>query len=862
MNSREKSNWEQFRLQRQNAAKIAVSAMIALSVAFPLLPVNPAEAQQSENRITDISISPKGELLIEVEGEGFDPMLRLEPMPNGEYRIVVQGQGVTLNPDVSQSAAHLGADLRGRIPAIDKAAFSTIKTQSGGFQLVLTAWRKLQPQVLINNGNQIVISLIGERSVPQAVLQQRQHAEQQRIAALKKQEQLKKQAELQKQIAMQHEAELKRKAKAAQQAQFQREADQQKLAEERRQAIAERPRDTQYDNQNNAPQEPDDDFAALKRQEAQRLAAHQRQAMAQHQDGYNNFLPDELSASPEPAEPVTPPQPQPQTVAHKPGAGANSAPMQNRKATTTASNLHKAIAAKPTVKPNGAASKTAVHPGTTVAANMTFNPNSTANAEQTAEWTSAYSAQKPLTAGEFMTELQLAQPTGDPNKTHKKTQKSVQENAPAGPKANSGAQTNGAQANPEAPVTQSSQETPAGKIVPVNFSGSAAQSHSQTHSEPQNDSAEDNAPTEPLRLKKLPPNFAPEPDASEASPELPANVPGSTSTPKIKSPAKPDPCAGAVARPMNSIYAVINQPNANPLLRQAWQALTAGLPKQAQFLLRQHLQSAPNDANARYLLAEILLSPLSENPGATPAQAAANLAERRKEAQRQLLTNYAHSLHWPSCQALLELFIDDNKLSEANGLMKQVLQAFPNEAGAHYEHGRLLEAQDNLDAARAAYQAALSLQPENPEIHYRLAQVELKADHLEAARWELLQALSWSPNDSRLYKLLGYIADRSGQKQQAAQAYRQALPLDALINYARALEAQNQPERALSLYQAVETLAGDNSDILYNLAMIYHDTHRTTHAATALKRFISLNGSRTGDQRVAKAKSLLQQLKP
>jgi Flp pilus assembly protein TadD len=760
------------------------SALLAFwPLAFAALSPLSAGAQEAFSQVTNISVSPNGELVIQVDGEGFDPMLKLETLPNGEYRIVVQGKGVILAPGINQASTHLGADFKGKIPAIEGATLSGVTATNDGFQLVLTAWRKLQPQISSNSGDRIVISLIGDKSLPPAVLAKRQQVEQQRVAAIKKQAEIQRQIALQKLAQQQHQMELKRQADQLFQAELHHQAEQLQIAqfkqnelkkaEQRNQADMRRIVEQQvYTEQQqaalNGPEEqnsPQDEaqYQTELRQQQQALADRQHQALMYAQ-----------------------------TLAEK-----NGTPIGQQ-----LSSLH----------------------DLNQSANVPIGlSKSSQNAVDTNDWKTAYIAPKPVPTEELFTQLQVAQQMGQPT-----TSKNLaQESSPT-------------------PMTQYTQVTPVQSAQPA--------PESINTPTPNSDSTEDTTPAEPLRLTKPPADYAaPEPEWKAPQPTQPLQN-------KHHDPeTKPAQSPGAFVMPMGSIYAAINQPNADASLRKAWQDLMAGNAIAAQTTLHERLQSAPNDTNARYLLAQILLSPLLEKPNATPTEAGQALRDRREEATQELLKNYAQSLHWPSCQALIELFLDEGKLEEASRILAQAVKAYPHESGVTYEQGRLQEALDDLNAARIAYQQALGLQPANPEIHYRLAQVELKSNHLEAARWELLQGLTWSPNDSRLYKLLGYIADKTGQAPQAAQAYRQALPVDALINYARALETQNEPERALSLYQAVEALAGDNGDILYNLAMIYTNTHRPTRAAAMLNRFLSLNGNQD-DARIGKAKSLLKQL--
>jgi len=825
------NGWKYFKRNRSLETRW-IAASIALSIWSSCIPLCGLSAHaEATSRITEISISPNGELLLQVEGEGFDPQLRLEPTGNGEFRIVVQGSGVILSQEAMQANSHLGADLSDKIPAIDKATLSAGADES--FQLVLTAWRKLQPQVTSNNGNQIVISLNGDHSVPQAVLWRLQQEEQQRLALLRQQEALHQQ-ELKRQEA------LKQQAAALREAKRQREVEQQQLAaliqqeaalrNAKQQEAAEQQRLAELQGLNMGGFSSDGQAPALTSQE-----------LYEEQRNYSQFKLQEARRLME--------QQQHQSLKGQQLHAITDMPPQNGRM----GNIIQ-------LSPNPASNQPAFQMKSSVSASST-------------DWQKAYIAQKPKSSDEVIAQLQVAQqalPTASRN--------TASNNGYSSPVTDQNDQNN------DQPVSPN-------RNVPTHFSEPA--------SEPEDD--RDSTPTDPLRLKKTPSDFVPESER-EAEPE-PAPAPVSSVSKVLKQtvshlhPAKHKTKArvgqpymvpersvkrrrtssgdeGQKKPSWDSIYAVINRPDADPILLSAWQSLMSGKATAAVAILRKQLQSESDNrkvqsttqsgstngnTNARYLLAEILLSPLLETGNPASLKASQEREERQEEAQEILLKNYEQSLHWPSCQALVELFLEGGKLDEATRLLAQVKQAYPEEPGVAYEQGRLQEALDDLNAARGAYQKALILQPENPEIHYRLAQVELKSGHLDAARWELLQALSRSPNDSRLYKLLGYIAEKTGQTDQAANAYRQALPVDALINYARTLQAQNQPEKAFNMYQAVEALAGNDGDLLYNLAMIYSDTNHPAQATAVLQRFLALDTAQQ-DNRLSKAKLLLKRL--
>jgi flagellar biosynthesis GTPase FlhF len=203
------------------------------------------------NRITDISVDSGGQLILTVEGEGLDPLVRLEPAPNQQYRIIIQGEGALLLPRLIEETASVSASIKQQIPAVEAAQLSTGNQESGQFQVVLTSWQKLQPQIRSNTGSRIVITLVGNHALPPAIAaKQKLEAERKRQAELKKlaeaaavrkaEEHRKQQAELQKkqaEIAAQ-KAEALRK-QAAEEAARKQALQQQRAETQKKQAQAE-----------------------------------------------------------------------------------------------------------------------------------------------------------------------------------------------------------------------------------------------------------------------------------------------------------------------------------------------------------------------------------------------------------------------------------------------------------------------------------------------------------------------------------------------------------------------------------------------------------------------------------------------
>jgi Tfp pilus assembly protein PilF len=347
----------------------------------------------------------------------------------------------------------------------------------------------------------------------------------------------------------------------------------------------------------------------------------------------------------------------------------------------------------------------------------------------------------------------------------------------------------------------------------------------------------DTEPLDPIRLKPTPPGF--QPDSNEEGPA----APGVHQSPQGMQPG---------------LYTQLASGQASPAVRLAWQQLQQGNGAAAELGLRNHLEKSPQDATARFLLAKILLSPLDENI-LQAGKVTPKMAARREAARQELLKITAATLYLPAYTLLVDLYLNEGNTEDAGRLLNKLSARYPQEPSILLSQGRLHEAMDDLPGAREAYTQALARQPENPEIFYRLAQLEINGEHPDSAKWALLQGLAIAPDDVRMWKLLGFIAEKQGNPGEASRYYQSAIPPDALINAGRMLDARNQPEKALAMYTAAETLAADDADVLYNLGMVYAGLKQEERAASAFKRFLEAEKD-PQSKRVAKARDMLRQL--
>lgn len=641
------------------------ATLIPIAVSVLLFSWHVPGWSEDGTQITGIQLTPAGEIVLQVSGEGFDPLFQVRPLPDGQYQITISGKHVTLG---NVRDERLDEAFQREIPAIQD---SLLSGTSNGFQLNLTSWQRLLPQIQSNSGDKIVIALIGNHQVPPEVIaRQKQAAEQALLAEAKR-----KADELAKQKAEAEKAALEKKR-------MEEDAARQKAAAEAAQQ------------------------AVIKKRQAEESARKQ----------------------------------------------AAEAALKQEKAREAAQRLAEVKAREkqwvPSVSPGG-------------------KPIDT-------DWQNAYRSE-PVALNATEETLPKQQTASHYNLAFPR-----------------------ALTLPFTPDTLAKDRIP----NPVLSEGSE--------------------PFAPLRLQKTPSGY--DPDSALAKSEAP----------EIE---------------FYSEYAA----STDPVIQRIRGYLRNGETDRAELELRARLGQKPDDVEGRYLLALILEQ--SARKASPKGGDQTQLENARLELVR--ITNQRPFL--PASLKLADLYLDENNLVEAKRILDQVTPLYSGDAQVWFLRGRLSEAENNVSEAKTAYLNALAIQPRQSEVHYRLAQVYLKSENWNACRWELLRALAISPDDARCWKLLGYLAEKQGQPEQAIQWYQASLQPDVMIHYGRLLEKRDQAKEALAVYQAVESIAGEDLDLLFNLGMIYVDADQARRAEAVLKRFIKLNAN-PSDTRITQAKNVLKQL--
>lgn len=128
--------------------------------------------------------------------------------------------------------------------------------------------------------------------------------------------------------------------------------------------------------------------------------------------------------------------------------------------------------------------------------------------------------------------------------------------------------------------------------------------------------------------------------------------------------------------------------------------------------------------------------------------------------------------------ALGEAHLRRGRRAEALEQFQKAISLKPDFARAHLNVGEVRAAEENWDAALAAYKQAVRLAPGNPDYSSKLARAFVSAGRPDEAVQELRRVLSVRPDYAPGYRNLATLLVRQDRRQEAAAALRDALRFD------------------------------------------------------------------------------------
>ena len=235
-----------------------------------------------------------------------------------------------------------------------------------------------------------------------------------------------------------------------------------------------------------------------------------------------------------------------------------------------------------------------------------------------------------------------------------------------------------------------------------------------------------------------------------------------------------------------------------------------------------------------------------------------------------------------SMQQTAAMALAAGKLAEAEATLRQLLQAFPNHAPAHFllgavahKAGRLQSALDHLTKARsldlsaadpffltglihqqlrqlpqaiAAYQLCLIRRPADAKALNNLGRALLDTGNIDAGLKSLEQAVVADPQNTGALNNLGEALRMSGRVDAAIAQYRQAIAVDpacgeAHCNLGTVLAAQNLRLQAIASFERAIAINPKSYNALFNLTRVLQDATQFDAALARCRQAIAARGN-------------------
>jgi predicted Zn-dependent protease len=187
------------------------------------------------------------------------------------------------------------------------------------------------------------------------------------------------------------------------------------------------------------------------------------------------------------------------------------------------------------------------------------------------------------------------------------------------------------------------------------------------------------------------------------------------------------------------------------------------------------------------------------------------------------------------------LYIATHYFSELGTHSAEKLQAqAPNSYQAQKLQAEALESQGKNDEAAAIYNKILETYPKTPGIHYRLGQIDLDRagpnGPTDDAKREFQQEIEIDPSNAAAEFVLGELARRAGDWDEAADRFTRAIKLDAGFSEAylalgMSLTSSNKFAQAVTPLESYVKMQPEDPAGHYQLALAYTRTGNKEGAA-------------------------------
>jgi len=222
------------------------------------------------------------------------------------------------------------------------------------------------------------------------------------------------------------------------------------------------------------------------------------------------------------------------------------------------------------------------------------------------------------------------------------------------------------------------------------------------------------------------------------------------------------------------------------------------------------------------------------------------------------------------------IYLELNRLEEAENSFATALQKEVNNPAAHYGRGQVALSRRNYAEAVEHFEKALALAPEANRIHYALAMAYRRLGNMEKARMHLAQQGSVGVRVAdplmdglleliqgvRVHLVRGKLALEAKRYQDAADEFRKAIEarpdsVPAHVNLGATLTQLGDLKGAVVEFEKAVLLDPNNTNAHYNLAVLLAGENQHQQAIAHLQAVLTVNSTDLG-ARLFLARELLK----